>query len=388
MRGPARLLAMLAVAAATQVAAASDRFVPAEANFVVANVREAMPDEELRGLLAGFRADPNAEVTAVPLAAAFIERARHSREPRYFGRAESVLAPLATKAGAGTAARRLYAEVLQFRHDFVAAEMLLDSVLRESPHDVDTRSMRASIRLVRGDFSGARSDCAQLVAAGGDHASIGFACLAESLAGGGQFDRALALLAGRPGMIASTDPSARAYLLATRAELRERNRDADGAIGDYRAALALAPHDDSIRAALADALAARGNTAEARESLSIAKPSLALIVRSAALASGSERTELTRRARGWLELEASRGDAMHYREAAMLDLAAGNPAVALDSARRNFELQKELPDVRVLARAARAARDDATLKSLQRWLSETGYRDSVTESILGVAPHS
>ena len=46
-------------------------------------------------------------------------------------------------------------------------------------------------------------------------------------------------------------------------------------------------------------------------------------------------------------------------------------------------MQRELADVRVLARAARAARDAAALQALQQWLRETGYRDSVTEGILG-----
>jgi thioredoxin-like negative regulator of GroEL len=388
MRGPARLWAMLAVAAATQVAAASDRFVPADPAFVVANVREASPDEDLRGLLTNFRDNPGDEGVAVPLAEAFIERARRLREPRYFGRAEAVLAPRATKAGAGAAVRRLYAEVLQFRHDFLAAETLLDSVLRDAPHDADSRSMRASIRLVRGDFSGARADCARLAASGGVHSPVGFACLAESLAGGGQFDRALSLLVSQTDALASADPPARAYLLATRAELRERNRDTDGAIADYRAALGLAPGDDSIRAALADVLSARGGIQEARAVLAVDKPSLALVVRSAVLASGAERVALAARARGWLDLEASRGDAMHYREAAILALLDGSPVDALAAARRNFELQKELPDVRVLARAAQAAGDAGTVQSLRRWLRETGYRDSVTESILGAASRS
>jgi tetratricopeptide (TPR) repeat protein len=374
---------MLAVAAATQVAAASDRFVPLDPDFVVANVRQALPDVELRGLLARWRNDPAAEASNVALAGAFIDRARRLREPRYFGRAEALLSPRATMPGAGAALRRQYAEVLQYRHEFIAAEELLGSVLRENPHDADARSMRASIRLVRGDFPGARADCAQLVTGGGHHSEIGFACLAEALAGGGQFDRALALMASQQEGEANPDPLARAYLLATRAELRERGADLEGAIADYLAALALAPRDDSIRAALADALLARGNARDARGVLDIDKPSLALLVRSAALAEGRERAGFASRARSWLELETVRGDAMHYREAAMLALLEGSPAQALDAARRNFDIQKELPDVRVLARAARAAGDAAAVESLRLWLRETGYRDSVTENILG-----
>ncbi|MEO8016401.1 MAG: tetratricopeptide repeat protein [Pseudomonadota bacterium] len=388
MRGPARLLALLAVTAVTQVAAASDRFVPADPDFVVANVRQAMPDEELRGLLTAWRSNPEAETGTVALAAAFIDRARSLREPRYFGRAEAVLAPRANQAGAGTALRRLYAQVLQYRHAFAAAEALVDSILRDAPHDADARLLRASIRLVRGDFAGARGDCAQLAAAGGNGAQIGFVCLAEALAGGGQFARAQALLANAPTGRANEDPHWRAYLLATRAELRERTLDFGGAIADYGAALALAPQDDSVRAALADALAARGEVRDAQELLTVDKPSLSLLVRSAALSRGARRAEFSARAAAWLDLEAARGDSIHYREAAMLALTNGQPGLALDAAAKNFDVQRELPDVRVLARAATAARDEAALQALRAWLRKTGYRDSVTENLLGAAARS
>lgn len=387
MWGPARLVTLLAVAAATHaqgaVAAASDRFVPTNPEFVVANVRQAQPDTELRELLAASRAGSPSEDAKVALAQAYIARARTLREPGFFGRAEALLAHLAALPDASAAARRLYAQVLQYRHDFAAAEALLDGVLRESPRDGDARQLRASIRLVRGDFAGARGDCARLAAEGTTGAQIGFTCLAEALAGGGQMERAQTLLVSAPVDQDTADPDSRAYLLATRAELRERNHDLAGAIVDYREALQLAPRDDSIRAALADALAAHGDVDEARDLLVIDKPSLALLVRSAALSAGARRVEFSERAAAWLTLEAARGDAIHYREEALLALTNGNPEQALAAATRNFEAQRELPDVRVLARAARAARDAKALKALRDWLNETGYRDSVTESILG-----
>lgn len=383
MGGPARLVVLLAVAAATEVAAASDRFVPADPNFVVASVRQAQPDETLQPLLEAWRADRSAASASAALAAAFMERARSLREPAYFGRAEAVLAPLARKPGAPATVRRLYAQVLQYRHDFAAAESLLDTVLRDEAHDDDARLLRASVRLVRGDFDGARADCAQLAAAGGDAAVPGFACFAEALAGGGNLERGLALLdTVRAGQRAQ-DAIAHAYLLATRAELRERSHDIAAAIVDYRAALSLAPGDDSIRAALADALASLGNVEEARTVLAIDKPTVALLVRSAALAEGARRAGLAARAGEWLALEAARGDALHFREAAMLALVNEDPARALAAARRNFEMQKELPDVRVLARAAHAARDAQALSTLRQWMLETGYRDSLTAGIVG-----
>jgi len=379
---PARLMALLAVAAATSVAAAAERFVPADPAFVVASVRQAMPDETLEPLLAAWRADTSAEAASIALASAFMERARTLREPMYYGRAEAVLAPLAANPAASATLRRLFAQLLQHRHDFLAAEVLLDAVVRDAPHDDDARLLRASVRLVRGDFSGARADCAQLAAGGGGGATLGFACFAQALAGGGNLERAIGLLDALPAGEADNEPDTRAYLLATRAELRERGRDRAGAILDYREALALAPLDDAIRAALADILAANGNSAEARELLAIDKPGLALLVRSAALLEGARRNALVARADSWLALEAARGDKPHLREAAMLALAKGDPARALVAARRNFEMQKELADVRVLARAARAANDALALAALRSWLHETGYRDSVTEGIL------
>lgn len=385
MKDPARILAVLAFAAAmhaTQaVAAASDRFVPDDPAFVVANVARFAPDADLRPMLEAWQADRQSPQTAVALADAFIERARRLREPAYFGRAEAVLAPLVELPQSGHAPRRLYAAVLQFRHEFSAAEELLDGVLRENPRDVPARTLRASIRLVRGDFPGARGDCAQL--AGGGEAQVGLTCLAEALAGSGDLDRALAVLA-------SITPAAgdAGYLFAVRGELRERAGDDAGAIADYRAALAAAPGDDSIRAALADALAARGRDGEAFAVLDVERPSLALVVRQAIVAPPDRRASCESRAVEWLSLEAARGDAIHFREAALLALSRGDAARSLEAARANFENQRELADVRVFARAAAATRDAVSLARIDEWLSTTGFRDAVTERVLDRPPRS
>jgi thioredoxin-like negative regulator of GroEL len=368
---------MLAFAAAAPAAAAGDRFVPADPSFVVANVSSTLPDETLRPLVTAWQRERD-DATAIALANALLGRAHARREPMYIGRAESVLAARARLAGSNATVRRLYAQTLQYRHDFQAAARLLDTVLGSNPRDAAARSLRASVRLVQGDFTGARTDCAQLIGAGGAHARIGFACLAEALAGTGELERARTLLATMP----PGDTEADAYLLAVRAELAERSGDLQGAIADYRAALALSPNDDAVRAALADALAAGGRGAEAFALLDVERPSLALRVRRALLASGPRRAQLTRVAGEWLTLEASRGDARHDREAALLALGAGRHASALQHATANFAVQRELPDVRVLAQAAVAARDPAAQRELRGWLDSTGFSDLVTARIL------
>ncbi len=380
MKSPARLLAVLAFAAAVSSAAASERFVPADPAFVVANVSETVPDDALRPLVDAWRRSPD-DGTAVLLATELLARAHERREPMFVGRAEAVLATRAARPGASGAVLRLHAQTLQYRHDFTGAARLLDAVLDADPRDQVARTLRASVRLVRGDFPGARVDCAQLAGTGGAQARVGFACLAEAMAGAGDIGPARALLAA----IRPAASAADAYLLAVRGELGERAGDPDAAIADYSAALALAPHDDSIRAALSDALAARGRAAEAFALLEIDRPAVALRVRRALVAPADRRPRLAADAAEWLALESARHDARHDREGALLALGQDDAARALAAARANFQNQRELSDVRVLARAAIAAGDRDAQNDLRRWLLTTGFRDVVTERILGVA---
>jgi len=112
---------------------------------------------------------------------------------------------------------------------------------------------------------------------------------------------------------------------------------------------------------------------------------LAILVRQALAAGEGARAQLRSRAEALLALERSRGDAAHNREAAMLALDAGQVDAALSAARLNFETQRELPDVRVLARAAVRARDAAALRALREWMTASGFADTVTETVLSGA---
>lgn len=387
MKGPARILVVLALwmGAVAAHAAAAPRFVPTDPRFVVARVQQAVPDAALRELIARWRATPG-EAQSVALGAAFLERAHALREPMYVGRAEAVLAETAGRPRASAAAQRLYAETLQYRHDFAAARARLDQLLHAEPHDASARLQRASVNLVQGDFSAARADCAQLMSQAGLRTEA-LACLAESLAGAGALPRARALMATYP-LDHADDARARGYFLAVRAELHERAGDLDRAIADYVAGLSLAPADDSIRAALADALMARGEPHEACALLDVERAGLALVVRRAACAGERERGRLRAQAEGWLAQEAARGDAPHLREAAMLALDTGDFAAALAAARANFTVQRQLADVRALARAVAATRNETARRELEEWLHATGYRDAVAEAILGAAGRS
>ena len=262
MRGPARLLALLAVAAATQVAAAADRFVPADPGFVVANVRQAQPDEQLRDAARspGARTRPPTDQ----------RRARH----RLHRTRAHACASRRTSAAPKPCSRRsrrsptpaarcagCTREVLQYRHDFAAAEDLLDALLRETPHD-RRRAPAACLgapgaRRICRRARGLRATCRGAAESG---ATLGFACLAEALAGERQSRARAGAARYRARASTPTPMHRRAPICSPRApSCANAVGDLDGAIADYREALKLAPRDDSIRAALADALAARGD---------------------------------------------------------------------------------------------------------------------------------
>ena len=318
------------------------------------------------------------------LAEAFLERAQRLREPMYIGRAEAVLAQAARRPAASSTAQRLYAQTLQYRHDFSAAEGVLGKAhcaprptMRRRAHSAPRCGWYVAISPARVPIA---RRCWRRRCQPGHRVGLP----AQVQASSDRLAQAQSLLAAWPAPPAH-DGAIRAYWLTVRGELHERANQLDRAIADYSAALTLQPANDAIRATLADALVARGEPHEARELLDVERPGLALLVRRAACARGAERAKLRAQAAAWLELEAARGDSIHQREAALLALDGGDASQALRAARANFQQQKELVDVRLLARAAVAASDAAARRQLAEWLRSTGFRDAVTEEILAGA---
>ena len=78
----------------------------------------------------------------------------------------------------------------------------------------------------------------------------------------------------------------------------------------------------------------------------------------------------------------SRGEFLHAREAALFALELGDSATALKLARQNWNDQREPADLRILALAARAASDAATLAEVSDWLARSGLRDVRVERAL------
>jgi tetratricopeptide (TPR) repeat protein len=325
-------------------------------------------------------ADPDA---AAAQAESLLALARETRDARYFGRAEAIVAPWADAPAATPRLLSAAADLAQQRHDFRRARGLLDAALARDPGDAGTLIRRANVALLLGEHAAARRDCAAALQAGAGLA--GTICLASALTGPGSVGRARRLLeslddAGLPPALAS-------WRLATLADLELRDGDARAALASLARAHAIAPGQEETRVRLADALLLAGDGARALPLTEGANPSAGLLVSRirAASAVDAGRADAARRAlEALLEVGRRRGSPPHLREEAALALYVDHDAPrALALARRNFELQKDTPDLRVYADAALAARDREAVAALRRWLASTGFEDRAVAARLG-----
>jgi hypothetical protein len=224
---------------------------------------------------------------------------------------------------------------------------LLDAILRQSPLDAAARTQRASVRLVRGDFAGARADCAQLMASGASRA-VALACLAESLGARAASSRRGALLAAYP--LADPEPAvARPTSDGARPSCADAPARSRRAIADYRAALALAPaRRFHSRLAGGRAGRARRDCRGATRCCEIERRAWRWWSRARLHAAAG-----ARRLQPWRELAGTRGRARRRAPQSRSRHAGArgrDAARALAAAEKNFRLAEGTADVRVLAR--------------------------------------
>lgn len=329
---------------------------------------------------------PGLRVAAVAFAAAasFFQCGVAAAEPapRYRpadGERVLIVLPAMTGTGSDLAS----ADLAQRRHEFVRAHELLSRVLDSEPRHAEARLKRANVNLLMGDFDAAREDCLGVLQAGA--ALPGTICLASAMTGPGSLERARRLLAS---LDAAGPAPAEVTLwrLMTEADLALRAGDVGAALGHLERANALDPMNEEARTRFAELLHAKGSDARALEVASPPGATLARLViglRAAENISDPRATGYRLEIDELLDVLRRRGEQRHERERAQLALSVdGDASRALELARRNFAIQKDTPDLRLLIDAALAAGDRESLRFARAWLTETGFEDRVADARL------
>jgi len=313
---------------------------------------------------------------ALASARRYIEVGQIYSDPRAYGYAQSALGRWWEADPAPVEVLVMRARILQFRHQFAPALQQLEAALRVDQFNSDAWLLFASIAQVRGDLRAARSACLKLIPIADP--LVGATCVASTAAISGHDDNAATLLLNSLREASAASSAERIWAWTTLAEMHARLDQREAATAAFREALKISPDDVYARAAYADLLLDIGQASTARQVLGDASRADALLLRAAIAAqrsqsadAGALRTDLAQR---FAEARA-RGDETHLREEARFALEVEHDSArALDLAKRNFHVQREPADARVLLEAATAAGDSPSAQPAIEWLANTGIR--------------
>lgn len=356
---------------------AAEPFIPKDDSIVLERLpRSASADPEIRRLRAELAGEPENLSLATDLAWRFLAIARGEGDPRWNGYAQAVLSPWWDDAEPPPAVLLLRATLAQNRHDFRGALEDLSRLLRADPRNRQAWLTRAMVLQVSGDLRGAHQSCQVLWEL--DRSPLSHACLAHVASLTGQAEASYELLE-RTRRSASGPIADRVWSLTTLAQIAERLGRSELAESHYEEALALGARDVYLLAAYADFLLDRERPREAAKLLEDEERADALYLRRGLAAHASDSPDLERYVRN---LEARfaaarlRGDETHLGSESRFTLQLlDRPAEALELALRNWAVQKEPVDARLVLEAARAAGRPDAARPVESWLEETGLED-------------
>jgi hypothetical protein len=162
--------------------------------------------------------------------------------------------------------------------------------------------------------------------------------------------------------------------------------------GHFRAALEVDPTDFYLLGAYADFLLDQQRPAEAASLLADNTRADPLLLRYA-LALKAQRSPLlratTEQLRERFDASRLRGDRVHLREEARFTLhVLGDAPRALQLAKDNWVVQKEVADVRILLEAALACADEPGIATVSTWLRQSALEDEHIQRLMQNSPAS
>ncbi|MFL6659040.1 MAG: hypothetical protein ACJ8GW_13260, partial [Massilia sp.] len=323
---------------------------------------------------------------AVGVAQQHINTARRETDPRYLGYAQAALAPWWDMPAPPIPVRLLRATLLQSTHHFPEALRDLDAIVAAEPDNAQAWLTRATVQTVRGDYAEATRSCARLSSISAQLVSI--SCIANVGAMTGRAAASAALLDMTLKREADADAGLQAWVLTLLGEIAERRGDAVKAEAHFKRALVLTPRDSYLIGAYADFLLDQKRPNEVLVLVKDQERIDGLLLRQAlALKQLPTQAEALHRADAELQARfnaaAQRGDTVHQREQARYELhVRGDATGALALAKKNWDIQKESADMRILLEASLKTGDKAAAASVLAWVSKNAVEDVAVQSLV------
>jgi len=338
---------------------------------------------EMKALRGKLDATPHSLPAAIQLAGAYVDYGRQVGDAHYAGYAEAVVAPWMAQARPPPSVLVTQATILQYRHQFSDARVLLLKTLAIERNDAQAWLTLATLDMVQGDYPAAGKDCTEVTASAG--LELGLACSANLRSYTGQARQSLALLHQAEAAGDRVPASYQAWVQGLMAESAERLGDWPLAESHYLSALKLLPRDNFLLVAYADFLLDRARPKEVLTLLADHAQSDTAFLR-LALAQSALHSEQTGRYT-WImaarfEALTLRGSDFFGREQARFALELQHdPQTALDLARRNWQAQREPWDTRLLLEAAIAAGQPQAATEALDFLQKAKLEDPIIEPL-------
>ena len=361
------------------IMAAAEPFRPTNESEVLERLSFKTTDpagQEIRALRNHLAKDPHNLESAVQLAGRYIERGRSEGDPRFLGQAQAILQPWWNQPAPPPAALLLRATIRQNAHEFDAALVDLEEVLRVQPTNAQAWLTKASILQVQARYEEARRACQPLVRLASRHVQL--ACLGDIAGLTGQAAKSQELLSER-----LSNPSLsgreRMWMLTMLAEMATRTGHTETAEQYFSQARKAGVKDQYLLGAYADFLLDQHRYREVitllqQETkadglllrLALAEQAMGLQIYRDHIASLAARFAASR----------ARGTNVHVREEARFTLALlQDPQRALSLAQTNWALQREPADARMSLESALAAGNRGAAKPALDWLSQNHVED-------------
>ncbi|MEB0134991.1 hypothetical protein QN362_06590 [Actimicrobium sp. CCC2.4] len=338
---------------------------------------------EMVDLRKALRRDPRDQAVALKLAQRYYGLVAEEGDPRYIGYAQAALGSWWTMDEPPVDIQVMRASLRQFNHDFSGAVRDLDSVIVRYPAHAQARALRATIHMVQARYALARTDCQALFGLTDEVIATGCLAMVDGLTGNAQpaYDTLRATLARHP----EARPDERLWVLLRLAEMSQRIGKLEVAEQHFRQALALDIPDTFMLAAYADLLMDQKRATEVVALLKDRTRSDVLLLRLVFAermlklpdAGTLQETLAARYAAAQL-----RGDTVHQQEEARFVLAIdGDANKALDLALKNWTVQREPRDARIVLESALAAKKPAAAQPVLNWLTESRIEDVILSAL-------
>lgn len=323
---------------------------------------------------------------ACEVARLWIQQSRAETNPRYLGRAQAALSPWWTATNAPVPVLVLRGTIRQAQHEFRPALTDFDLALQSQPRNAQSWLNKVTVLTVLGEAPEARQACVHLAQVAPGLLALTAAANISSVTG--DAERACGLLGTALESSPRSDIPERLWALTVLGETYARLGRAPDAETAFKSALALTPKDSYALGAYSDLLLDEDRPSEVISLLKDFHRIDGLLLR---LAIAESRVDgASSKLKSDVEtLDALfsagqlRGDFLHQREQARFLLKLrSDPKGALNPAKKNWEIQHEPADVRLLLECAIAAGDLKAAEPAVSFVRRTGLQDVYVQKLL------